>query len=34
MYDGRIVKEGGSELVEQLEREGYGWVREAAEAAA
>jgi Fe-S cluster assembly ATP-binding protein len=23
MYDGRIVKEGGSELVEQLEREGY-----------
>jgi Fe-S cluster assembly ATP-binding protein len=34
MYDGRIVKEGGSELVEQLEREGYGWVRDAAEAAA
>ena len=34
MYDGRIVKEGGSELVEQLEREGYGWVREAAEVAA
>jgi Fe-S cluster assembly ATP-binding protein len=30
MYDGRIVKEGGSELVEQLEREGYGWVRDAA----
>ena len=30
MYDGRIVKEGGAELVEQLEREGYGWVREAA----
>ena len=34
MFDGRIVKEGGSELVEQLEREGFGWVREAAEAAA
>src|SRR5215216_5988880 len=30
MYEGRIVKQGGSELVEQLEREGYGWVREAA----
>ena len=30
MYDGRIVKEGGSELVEQLEREGYGWVRDEA----
>jgi Fe-S cluster assembly ATP-binding protein len=28
MFDGRIVAEGGSELVEQLEREGYGWVRE------
>ena len=34
MFDGRIVKEGGPELVEQLEREGYGWVREEAEAAA
>jgi Fe-S cluster assembly ATP-binding protein len=34
MYDGRIVKQGGSELVEQLEREGYGWVRDAAAAAA
>jgi Fe-S cluster assembly ATP-binding protein len=33
MYDGRIVKQGGSELVEQLEREGYGWVREEAAAA-
>ncbi len=30
MFDGRIVKQGGSELVEQLEREGYGWVREEA----
>ena len=28
MLDGRIVKEGGSELVEQLEREGYDWIRE------
>ena len=28
MFDGRIVKEGGPELVEQLEREGYGRLRE------
>jgi Fe-S cluster assembly ATP-binding protein len=28
MYDGRIVKEGGPDLVEQLERQGYGWVRD------
>ena len=28
MFDGRIVKEGGPELVERLEREGYGWIRE------
>jgi len=28
MFEGRIVKEGGPELVEQLEREGYGWIRE------
>jgi len=28
MYEGRIVKEGGPELVEQLERQGYGWVRD------
>jgi Fe-S cluster assembly ATP-binding protein len=34
MYDGRIVRQGGPELVEQLEREGYGWVREEAAAAA
>jgi Fe-S cluster assembly ATP-binding protein len=26
LFDGRIVKEGGPELVEQLEREGYGWI--------
>ncbi|MEA2251321.1 MAG: Fe-S cluster assembly ATP-binding protein [Solirubrobacteraceae bacterium] len=34
MFDGRIVKQGGSELVEQLEREGYGWIRDEATAAA
>ena len=34
MFDGRIAKEGGPELVEQLEREGYGWVKEEAAAAA
>jgi Fe-S cluster assembly ATP-binding protein len=34
MYDGRIVKEGGPELVEQLEEKGYGWIREEVEAAA
>jgi Fe-S cluster assembly ATP-binding protein len=34
MYEGRIVKEGGPELVEQLERHGYGWVRDEAAAAA
>ena len=28
MFEGRIVKEGGPELVEQLEREGYGWIRD------
>src|SRR6476646_2120245 len=28
MLDGRIVREGGSELVDQLEREGYDWIRE------
>jgi Fe-S cluster assembly ATP-binding protein len=26
LFDGRIVKEGGPELVAQLEREGYGWI--------
>ena len=30
MFDGRIAKEGGPELVEQLEREGYGRLREEA----
>jgi Fe-S cluster assembly ATP-binding protein len=34
LFDGRIVKEGGPELVEQLEREGYGWVQQLAGAAA
>ncbi|MGA1213123.1 MAG: ABC transporter ATP-binding protein, partial [Solirubrobacterales bacterium] len=33
MYEGRIVKEGGAELVDQLESEGYGWIREEVEAA-
>jgi Fe-S cluster assembly ATP-binding protein len=28
MFEGRIVKQGGKEIVEQLEREGYGWIRE------
>jgi len=34
MFDGRIAKEGGSEVVEQLEREGYGRLREEVGAAA
>jgi Fe-S cluster assembly ATP-binding protein len=34
MYEGRIVKEGGKELVEQLEEKGYGWIGEEVEAAA
>src|SRR3954449_791278 len=34
LFDGRIVKEGGPELVEQLEREGYGWVQQLAGSAA
>jgi len=34
MFDGRIVKEGGRELVEQLEKRGYGWIREEVGAAA
>jgi Fe-S cluster assembly ATP-binding protein len=28
MYQGRIVKEGGPDLVEQLEAKGYGWITE------
>src|SRR3989440_8047568 len=31
MLDGRIVREGGAELVEQLEREGYDWLRQEAQ---
>jgi Fe-S cluster assembly ATP-binding protein len=34
MFDGRIVKEGGPELVTELEAKGYGWIREELEAAA
>ena len=34
MYEGRIVKEGGPELVAALEDKGYGWIREEVEAAA
>src|SRR5436189_144032 len=28
MYDGRIVKQGGPELVGELEDKGYGWIKE------
>jgi Fe-S cluster assembly ATP-binding protein len=34
MFEGRIVKQGGPELVTELERHGYGWIREEVEAAA
>jgi Fe-S cluster assembly ATP-binding protein len=34
LFEGRIVKAGGDELVEQLEEKGYGWIREEVEAAA
>jgi Fe-S cluster assembly ATP-binding protein len=34
MFEGRIVKQGGPELVEQLEQQGYAWIREEVEAAA
>jgi Fe-S cluster assembly ATP-binding protein len=34
MFEGRIVKEGGPELVTELEKHGYGWIREEVEAAA
>ena len=33
MYQGRIVKEGGPELVTVLEEKGYGWIKEEVEAA-
>jgi Fe-S cluster assembly ATP-binding protein len=34
MWNGRIVKEGGSELVAELEDKGYGWIAEEVGAAA
>jgi Fe-S cluster assembly ATP-binding protein len=34
MYQGRIVKEGGPELVGVLEEKGYGWIRDEVAAAA
>src|SRR3954449_12465175 len=34
LYQGRIVKQGGPELVSTLEEKGYGWIREEVEAAA
>jgi Fe-S cluster assembly ATP-binding protein len=34
MFEGRIVKQGGPELVEQLEQRGYGWIRDEVAAAA
>ena len=34
MFEGRIVKEGGPELVEELEERGYGWIRDEVAAAA
>ena len=34
MYEGRIVKSGGPELVSVLEDKGYGWIKEEVEATA
>jgi Fe-S cluster assembly ATP-binding protein len=34
MFEGRIVKEGGPELVATLEEKGYGWIRDEVQAAA
>jgi Fe-S cluster assembly ATP-binding protein len=34
LFEGRIVKQGGPELVGLLEERGYGWIREEVEAAA
>jgi Fe-S cluster assembly ATP-binding protein len=34
MYEGRIVKEGGPELVGELEEKGYGWIKEEVAASA
>jgi Fe-S cluster assembly ATP-binding protein len=33
MYQGRIVREGGPELVDELEAKGYGWITDEIEAA-
>jgi Fe-S cluster assembly ATP-binding protein len=33
LYRGRIVREGGPELVTELEAKGYGWITEAVDAA-
>ena len=33
LYQGRIVKEGGPELVTVLEEKGYGWIKDEVEAA-
>jgi Fe-S cluster assembly ATP-binding protein len=34
LFEGRLVKQGGPELVEQLEQKGYGWIKQEVEAAA
>lgn len=34
LFKGKIVKEGGSEIVEQLEAKGYGWIEEEVAASA
>ena len=34
LYQGRIVKEGGPELVTTLEAKGYGWIKDEVEAGA
>jgi len=34
MYQGRIVREGGPDLVEELEAKGYGWITDSLEAEA
>jgi len=28
MIDGKVVLEGGEELVDQLEEKGYGWIEQ------
>jgi Fe-S cluster assembly ATP-binding protein len=33
LYKGRIVREGGPELVDELESKGYGWITEAVDRA-